>query len=67
MAEGRIDESELAAQEGRLVKLMKEVEPLLGDALHEKVTRMLCELTAYDLMQVLHSMQESRPQTAFQG
>ena len=39
MADGVIDESELQAQEARLVKLMKEVEPLLDDELHAKVTR----------------------------
>ncbi|MGQ9649883.1 MAG: hypothetical protein ACUVXJ_07220 [Phycisphaerae bacterium] len=67
IADGRIEESELAAQEKRLVRLMKEIEPQLSDALHEKITRLLCELTAYDLMQMLHSMQESRPQATFQG
>jgi hypothetical protein len=67
MADGRIDESELEAQETRLVKLMKEIEPQLNDAVHEKVTRLLCELTAYDLMQMLNSMQAGRPQTEFQG
>ena len=30
--------------------------PQLDDALHEKVTRLLCELTAYDLMQTLSLM-----------
>lgn len=67
VADGRIEESELAAQEKRLVRLMKEIEPQLSDALHEKITRLLCELTAYDLMQMLHSMQEHRPQATFQG
>jgi hypothetical protein len=67
MADGQIDESELKAQEARLARLMKEIEPRLDDALHEKVTKLLCELTAYDLMQVLHSMQEHRPETQFQG
>ncbi len=67
MADGRIEASEMQAQEARLTRLMKEIEPQLSDALHEKVTRLLCELTAYDLMQMLHSMQEGRPQTTFQG
>jgi chemotaxis protein histidine kinase CheA len=67
MADGVIEESELEAQEARLADLMKEVEPELDDALHEKVTRLLCELTAYDLMQMAHSIQESRPKTAFRG
>jgi hypothetical protein len=67
MADGKIDHAELEGQEKRLVKIMQEVEPLLDDALHAKVTQLLCELTAYDLMQTLHSMQEARPKTAFRG
>lgn len=67
MADGKIDEAEVAAQEKRLVKLMKEVEPALPPALHAKVTQLLCELTAYDLMRVLHSMEQARPKTVFQG
>ncbi|MDM8005878.1 MAG: hypothetical protein QUV05_06975 [Phycisphaerae bacterium] len=67
IADGRIETPELAAQEARLTRLMKEIEPQLSDALHEKITRLLCELTAYDLMQMLHSMQENRPQTTFHG
>lgn len=67
MADGRIDDAEVAAQEKRLVKLMKEVEPALPPALHAKVTQLLCELTAYDLMRILHSMEQARPKTVFQG
>src|SRR3712207_5171449 len=61
MADGRVTKDELAAQEERLVALLKEVEPTLDDAQHEKVTRLLCELTAYDLMQALHTLQEAQP------
>jgi hypothetical protein len=67
LADGRVDESELRDQESRLVKLMREIEPQLDDALHAKVTQLLCELTAYDLMQMLHEMQRSRPKTKFRG
>src|SRR5262245_38301728 len=67
MADGKIDDTELKAQEGRLVKLMKEVEPALPAALHSKVTQLLYELTAYDLMQILHAMEQARPRAAFQG
>jgi hypothetical protein len=67
LSDGRVDEEEIRSQETRLVALMKEVEPLLDDALHEKVTRLLCELTAYDLMRMLHTMQQARPRTRFQG
>jgi hypothetical protein len=67
MAGGKIDEAEVAAQEKRLVKLMKEVEPALPPELHDKVTQLLCELTAYDLMHILHSMEQARPKAVFQG
>ena len=67
VADGVIDASELAAQEERLIAAMREVEPLLRADLHAKVTRLLCELTAYDLMQVMHSFHEARPKTVFQG
>jgi hypothetical protein len=67
IADGRIDASELEAQQARLVKLMKEVEPQLSDELHTKVTQLLVELTAYDLMKVLNSMHAARPKTVFRG
>jgi hypothetical protein len=67
MADGEVDETELQAQEARLVKLMKEVEPQLTPALHDKVTQLLCELTAYDIMRTFHIMQEARPKTMFRG
>ena len=67
MADGKVDASELHAQEERLVALMKEIEPLLDDTLHEKVTRLLCELVAYDQMQMVHAMQEARPKGVFRG
>lgn len=67
VADGRVDAAEVSAQQDRLVKLMKELEPLLDDNLHAKVTELLCELTAYDLMQVMHAMHEARPRTTFKG
>jgi len=67
VADGVVDESEVEAQEARVVELMKEVEPLLDDELHAKVTRLLCELTAYDLMQMMHTMHKARPKTVFRG
>jgi hypothetical protein len=67
MADGRVDSGELKQQEDRLVKLMREIEPLLNDDLHAKVTQLLCELTAYDLMKIMHSMYEARPKTVFRG
>ena len=67
MADGRVDDNELAAQETRLVETMREVEPALDDELHGKVTKLLCELTAYNIMQILHTMEAARPKTQFQG
>jgi hypothetical protein len=46
---------------------MKEVEPLLSPEAHEKVTKLLCELTAYDLMNAFHMAGKSRPKTTFRG
>lgn len=67
VADGKVDQAEIKAQEARLVRLMKEIEPQLDDTLHEKVTQLLCELTAYDLMQMLHTIQQNRPRTVFRG
>jgi hypothetical protein len=63
MADGRVDAAEVQKQEDHLVALMKEIEPQLDDATHEKVTRLLCELSAYNLMQFLHEIHQARPQT----
>lgn len=60
MADGRVDDSELAAQESRVVTLMKEIEPLLNDEQHDKVTRLLCELSAYNVMETLRGLQQVR-------
>lgn len=67
MADGRVDDHELTGQEARLVALLKEVEPKLDDELHAKVTKLLCELTAYNVMQTLYSLQQARSKTVFQG
>ena len=67
IADGRIDDGELNGQEQRLVASLKEVEPTLSEAQHAQVTKLLCELTAYNVMQTLNSLQSARPQTKFQG
>ncbi len=67
IADGKVTDEELKDQETRLVKLMKEIEPKLDPQLHTKVTELLCELTAYDMMQVFNMMQHSRPKTKFRG
>ena len=67
VADGRVTTAELESQEKRLVALMKELEPLLSDEANGKVTQLLCEVTAYDLMQAMHMAGQSRPKTVFRG
>ncbi len=67
MADGRIDSGELQAQEARVTALMKTVEPELDDKLHEQVTHLLCELSAYNIMHTLHKLTENQPKTRFRG
>ena len=67
VADGKVTTGELDEQEKRLVTLMKELEPLLSPEAHEKVTQLLCEVTAYDLMQTMHLAGKSRPKTTFRG
>ena len=67
MADGKIDESEIKAQETRLVQLMQKIEPQLSGPLHAQVTELLCELTVYDFMQAMYSLEQARPKSAFRG
>ncbi len=67
MADGVVDAQEVARQEQRVVELMKQIEPQLDDAMHEQITKLLCELSAYNAMELLHSLYEARPKTKFQG
>jgi hypothetical protein len=65
MADGVIDKAELEKQQSSVVQAMKAVEGELNDAQHEKVTRLLVELSAYNVMRMLHELQQSRLQRAF--
>ncbi|AMV36920.1 hypothetical protein [Planctomyces sp. SH-PL62] len=67
MADGKVDKHELEAQEARVVALMKAIEPELDPALHEQVTRLLCELSAYNIMHTFHKLLEATPKTKFRG
>jgi hypothetical protein len=49
----------------RLVEAMKGVESELSDALHAKTTTLLVELTAYNIMRLLHELQAERARIAF--
>jgi hypothetical protein len=67
MADGVVSADEVAEQEKRVADLMREIEPTLDDELHGRVTELLCELTAFDIMQMLHAMHEARSQVKFRG
>ena len=60
-----VSKQELAGQEQRLVAAMKTLEPELSDDLHAKVTTVLVELTAYNVMRLLHELQSERARMAF--
>ena len=65
MADGVVSESELGVQESRLVASMKTLEADLSDDLHAKVTTVLVELSAYNVMRLLHELQAERARMAF--
>jgi hypothetical protein len=65
MADGVVDKTELSGQEQRLAAAMKQLEPELSDELHGKVTRVLVELTAYNVMRLLHELHAERARIAF--
>jgi hypothetical protein len=44
---------------------MKQVEPELSDEMHAKVTKLLIELTAYNVMRLLHELHSERARIAF--
>mgnify|MGYP000156213665 CR=1 FL=1 len=58
--DGVISDKEISDQEAQLIKVMREVEESLDDETHAKVTKLLCELNAYDIMQFTYEMQQSR-------
>jgi len=65
MADGVIEKTELEKQQSSVVQAMKAVQGDLNDAQHEKVTRLLVELSAYNIMRLLHELQQTRLQRAF--
>jgi hypothetical protein len=60
MADGVIDEAELDKQQTSVVAAMKAVEGELNDEQHAKITRLMVELSAYNIMRLLHELQQSR-------
>ena len=67
MADGVVSDEELRAQEARVVELMKHVEPKLKGAVHEDVTNLLCELSAYNIMHTVHELMSQVARTKFRG
>jgi hypothetical protein len=65
LADGIVEKRELDAQEQRLVSAMKQLEPALSDELHDKVTKVLVETSAYNIMRLLHELQAERARAAF--
>ena len=64
LADGVVSKQELAGQEQRLVAAMKSVESDLSDPVHAKVTDVLVELTAYNIMRLLHELHSERVRRA---
>ena len=62
MVDSVVSNKELETQQESLVAAMKAVEPTLSDEQHEKVTRLLIELSAYNIMRLLHELQAERMQ-----
>ena len=65
MADGLIEKQELERQQEHLIRAMKAVEGDLNDAQHAKITRLLVELSAYNIMRLLHELQGRRLEKAF--
>ena len=65
MADGVIEAQELKQQQDSLVETMRAVEAGLSDEQHAKVTRLLVELSAYNIMRLLHELHSARMQKTF--
>ena len=65
MADGIIEKRELDAQEQRLVAALRRLEPELNDDLHDKVTAVMVEMSAYNIMRLLHELHAERARMVF--
>jgi len=65
LADGVVTQQEIARQEERLMAAMEKLEAGLSDELHAKVTTVLVELSAYNVMRLLHELQAERTRIAF--
>ncbi len=64
LADGIVDAEELAKQSEAVVAAIKAVQDELSDDQHAKVTQLLVELTAFNIMQTLHELTAGRVQAA---
>ena len=67
MADGVVSSQELKAQEDRLTAALKTLEGQLSDEAHAQVTTVLVELSAYNVMRVLHELQSQHARMVFDG
>jgi hypothetical protein len=65
LADGIVDKDEVERQQTSLIAAMKAVESELSDELHDKVTRLMVELTAFNTLTVLHELAVERVRKAF--
>jgi hypothetical protein len=65
LADGVISKQELTGQEQRLSAALKTLEAALNDDQHAKATSVLVELTAYNIMRLLHELQTEHARMAF--
>jgi hypothetical protein len=66
LADGVVTAQELSGQEQRLIAAMRNVESDLSDPVHSKMTTVLVEMTAYNVMRLLHELQAGRARVAFE-
>jgi hypothetical protein len=67
MSDGVIEQQELDRQQETLVGVMREVEGALDDEQHAKVTRLLVEMSAYNIMRLLHELHVRQLQKTLAG
>jgi hypothetical protein len=65
LADGQVSKQELEGQEQRLVAAMKALEPGLSDEQHKQATTVFVELTAYNIMRLLHELHSERARMTF--
>lgn len=67
LADGVVDTEELARQQAAVVEAMKAVEADLSDDQHAKVTQLLVELSAFNIMSALHELTAEHVRRGFEA